>query len=436
MEERKLKKSYFLFNQSNGLKAVFWPVRGVETVLVSLWVISGSWYETKVKRGVFHFLEHVLAQGTKKYSSYLEVSKRLEELGVNPRNSVGGYFSKYNWIVPKETFSDSLAFLAEYVFNPLLREEAIERERKIILQEYFGYWDKPINRFNHTLSESFFGKGHQYTFDALGTKESIESITKDDLVGVHTKYYQLKNIIVGVVGDLEQRYVNQEINKNFEDQSKGKEVFLTDDAVSDFKRKTVFMEEPVNQVHFSLNFPTIGFKEETLKEKYSLEMLSYVLGRSRVSRLKLRIREKEPLSYSIGSFVRHFPQKGVFTVGFISSPVNLQRAIEIVKEEIGTIKRNGISEEEFEGCQKHFIYRVSLSFDTIYSIADNLMDSLGCKGRIFLPEEKKEAILNITRDDLLEIAKEVFDFDKATIGFMGNKGDLETIKNASIDKII
>ena len=94
MEERKLKKSYFLFNQSNGLKAVFWPVRGVETVLVSLWVISGSWYETKVKRGVFHFLEHVLAQGTKKYSSYLEVSKRLEELGVNPRNSVRRIFFK------------------------------------------------------------------------------------------------------------------------------------------------------------------------------------------------------------------------------------------------------------------------------------------------------------------------------------------------------
>ena len=106
--------NYSLFRLDNNFQAVFRPVRGIETILVSLWVRSGGWYETKVKRGVFHFLEHVLAQGTKKYSSYLELSKKLEELGINPKNSVGGYFSKYNWIIPKETFSNSLSLLAEY----------------------------------------------------------------------------------------------------------------------------------------------------------------------------------------------------------------------------------------------------------------------------------------------------------------------------------
>ncbi|PIY65295.1 hypothetical protein COY91_02670 [Candidatus Shapirobacteria bacterium CG_4_10_14_0_8_um_filter_39_15] len=423
-------------NQDNNFQTVFWPVKGVETVLVSLWVRSGGWYETKVKRGIFHFLEHVLAQGTKRYSSYLELSKKLEELGINPKNSVGGYFSIYNWIIPKETFSDSLALLAEYVFNPLLPKEAIERERKIILLEYFDYWDKPINHFNHSLGESFFGKGHPYTFDALGTKESIENITKDDLVEAHKQYYQLNNMILGVVGDLEEKFVNQEINKNFKNQRKGEKIVLTDDVVLDFTRKIVFSKKNADQVDFSLNFPTIGFKEEALKEKYSLAMLSYLLGRSRVSRLNLRIREKEPLSYSIGSSVKHFPQKGVFTVGFLSSIGNSRRAIEIIKEEIETIKRNGISEEEFRGCQKSFIYHVSLSFDTIYSIADNLMDNLGCKGRIFLPEEKKRAIAEVTKEDLSEMAKRVFDFDKATIGFMGNKENLEEIKSTGIDRII
>lgn len=435
--DRKNKSSlnYSLFRLADRSKVVFWPVKGIETVLVSLWVRSGGWYETKVKRGVFHFLEHVLAQGTNKYSSYLELAKKLEELGISPKNSVGGYFSKYNWIIPKETFSDSLNLLSEYVFHPLMSKKAIERERKIIIQEYLGFWDKPNNCFSYELSKSFFGKGHPYTFDALGTKESIESITQDDLIKAHRQYYQLSNVIIGVVGDLEEKRVKERIKESFGSQNKREETLLTDDEVSDFKRRIIFTEGNVDQVNFSVNFPTVGFKEETLKDKYSLAMLSYLLGRSRVSRLNLRIREKEPLSYSIGSSVRHFPQKGVFTVGFVSSIGNSQRAIEIIKEEIETIKRNGISEEEFEGCRKRFIYRVSLSFDTIYSIADNLMDNLGCKGRIFLPEEKKEAILSLTRDDLLRTAKLVFDFDKATFGFMGSPKNIKSLKKLNVEQI-
>lgn len=431
-----IKIPYSLFPLADNFQAVFWPVRGVETVLVSLWVRSGGWYETKVKRGVFHFLEHVLAQGTKKHSSYLELAKKLEEFGISPKNSVGGYFSRYNWIIPKETFSESLTLLAEYIFNPLLPEEAIERERKIILQEYFDHWDKPHSRFHHLLGESFFGKGHPYTFDALGTKDSIENISKDDLIKVHEEYYQLNNIFMGIVGDLEAEKVESEINRNFKNRKKSDEIILTGDSPRDSAKKIVFAEEKVNQISYSLNLPTVGYNKETLGQEYSLAALSYLLGRSRVSRLNLRLREKEPLSYSIGSSVKDYPQKGVFTVSFMSSPENCQRVIEIIKEEIETIKKEGISEEDFKACQKSLIYGVSLSFDTIYSIADNLMDNLGWKGKIFLPEEKKEAILNIAKDDILTAAGEVFDFNKATIGFMGNRDNLEKVKNTGIDKII
>ena len=115
---------------------------------------------------------------------------------------------------------------------------------------------------------------------------------------------------------------------------------------------------------------------------------------------------------------------------------NSRRIIEIIKEEIEALKKDGVSKEEFTNGQKHLIYKVSLGFDSLYSIADNLMDNLGCKGRIFLPEEKKAAILGITRNDLLEMANEIFDFDKATVGFMGSRDNLEKIRNAGIDKVV
>lgn len=437
MNYKKIKSNpYSLFQLADNFQAVFWPAGGVETVLVSLWVRSGGWYETKVKRGVFHFLEHVLAQGTKSYPSYFELASKQEELGISVKNTVRGYFSRYNWSVPKETFADSLSLLSEYVFAPLLPKEGIERERKIIAQEYFDVWDKPGNIFSRRIDENLFGNAHPYTLDALGTKKSIETITKEDLVGAHEQYYQLNNMILGVVGDLKKETVEAQIKKSFSGKSSGRKITLDNDEAPDFKRKVFFLEKNVDQLHFSLNFPTFGFTKETLKEKNSLLMLSYLLGRSRVSRLNLRLREKEPLSYSIGSSVKAYPQIGIFKVDFASSLENFQRVIEIIKEEIEAIKKGNISEKQFSGCQKQMIYKVSLSFDTIYAIADNVMDSLGCKGRIILPEEKKEAILKITKDDILTMAGEIFDFNKATIGFMGNKDDLERIKTSGVDKII
>jgi len=56
VKKRDSKKPYFLFNLPNGLKAVFWPLKGIEAVAVYRWVQAGSWHETEIKNGTFHFL--------------------------------------------------------------------------------------------------------------------------------------------------------------------------------------------------------------------------------------------------------------------------------------------------------------------------------------------------------------------------------------------
>lgn len=429
-------QKFSLFKFADNLQTVFWPIKGVETVLLSLKVKTGGWYETEIKKGTFHFLEHMLAQGTEKYPTYFELAKKLENLGISTNNSVGGYFSNYTWSLPKETFVDSLNLLTEYVFNPLFSDKAIERERKIILQEYLDYWDKPLNCFNHKLTESFFGEGHPYTFDALGTNKSIESINKNDLLYAHQQYYSLNNIILGIVGNLEEKQVKEGIETAFQNKTAGKEKSIDDKAILGFTKKIIFHKTNADQITFSINFPTKGFKIKTIKEKYTLSLLSYLLGRSRVSHLNLRLREKEPLSYHIGSNFKLFPQKGVFTISFISSMENLAQILKIIKEEIDKIKNGDISDDEFESCKKYKIYDVSLSLDSIYSIADNIMTDLGYLGKIYLPEEKKQIIIKINQNDLIKIANETFDFNKATIGFMGNKKNLETIKKEGIDKTI
>lgn len=437
MKRMSFKKPFFLFNLANGLKAVFWPVKGIETVVTELWIRAGGCYETKIKRGVFHFLEHVLAHGSQKYPSFGRLVDREEELGLVIKDSVSGLASRFNLTIPKETFSDSIQFLSEYIFNPIFSTGGIERERRIILQEYFRYWDDYTHRFHQKVAKGYWGEGHPYTFDALGEKETIESITKEDLKTAHQKYFVPGNMLLVIVGDLDPRLIEAELRKNFGQGTKGNLPTLMKHYPPSNKKNLIFHEEKIDQIVFDARFPLFEFDKNDWIKRYTGLMISRLLGGWRGSRLTRFLREKEPLAYSAGSsFYFRPPQGGMISVDFSSSLENAGRIVEVFREQIEKIKKEGFTDEELSVCQRYLEYRVALSNDTIYSIANNLMDDLFWLGKIYLPNDLRLKIKSVTKKDLKSACDDIFDFNKATIGFMGNKSNVKQIKEKKIDKVL
>ena len=433
MKEIKSKKPYFLFNRPNGLKAVFWPLKGIQAVAVYLWIKAGCWNEIEIKNGTFHFLEHVLAHGTKKYPSFTKLSLKEEDLGILASHSVGGASSKFSWRVPKETFSESLQLLSECVFSPLFPNEGIERERKIILQEYFDYWDYPENRFFFNLSEKYWGKNHPYTFDPRGKPETIKEITREDLISAHQRYNCPERMVLVIVGDLEPSLVEKKITKCFH-QARGKENSEITFRLPKFSKKFFFQKERINQVAFSGWFPIFQLKPDDWQKVYSVAMISYLLGSSLRSRLTQLLREKEPLAYSVGSSFISYPEGIMFKIGFSASLENTARIMEIIRKEIEKIKKEGFTQEEFKSAQKYWIYQISMSNDSVWTIAGNLVDDLFWRKKIYLPEDLQAVVKKISNEDLIRAAGEIFDFDKATIGFMSNSKNIKSLKNSILDR--
>jgi len=434
VKKRDSKKPYFLFNLPNGLKAVFWPLKGIEAVAVYLWVKAGSWHETEIKNGTFHFLEHILAHGTKNYPSFTQLSLKEEELGISASHKVGGASTKFSLRVPKETFSEALSLLSEFTFSPVFSKEGIERERKIILQEYLDHWDFPDNRFFFHLLESYWGKNHPYTLDPRGVPEAIKDITRKDLILAHQKYYSPGRMILVIVGDLGPNLVKKKITEYFH-QPKGKENLKATSKLPKFFKKIFFQEENINQVAFTSWLPLFRLRADDWKKRYTVAMISHLLGSSRRSRLAISLREREPLAYSAGSTFIIFPEGAVFRIGFSASLENTARIIEIIKEEIEKVKKEGFTQKEFLSAQKFCMYQISMSNDSVWSVAENLVDDLFWRKRIYLPDDLQTAVKKISNKDLTEAAREIFDFNKATIGIMSSPENIKSLKKLNLGQI-
>lgn len=434
MKKKDSKKPYFLYNLPNGLKAVFWPLKGIEAVAIYLWIKAGSWNETQIKNGTFHFLEHVLAHGTKNYPSFTQLSLKEEELGISASHKVGGASTKFSLRVPKETFSEALSLLSEFTFSPVFSKEGVERERKIILQEYLDHWDSPDNRFFFRLTESYWKKSHPYILDPRGTPETIKDITREDLVIAHQKYYCPEKMVLVIVGDLNPNLVREKITRYFH-QARGKENLEIASKLPKFSKKIFFQEEKINQVAFSCWFPFFQLKPDDWQKAYTLSMISYLLGSSRRSRLALLLREREPLSYSVGSTFISYPEGIAFRIGFSASLENTERIVEVIREEIEKIKNQGFTREEFLSAQKYRVYQISMSNDSVWAIAENLVDDLFWRKRIYLPDDLQAEVMKITNNDLTKVAREIFDFNKATIGIMSSKENIKSLKKLNIEQI-
>ncbi|MBU2577271.1 insulinase family protein [Patescibacteria group bacterium] len=434
MKKKNSRKPFFLFNLPNGLKAVFWPLKGIEAVAIYLWIKAGSWHENEIKNGTFHFLEHVLAHGTKNYPSFTKLSLKEEDLGVSASHRVGGANSKFSWRVPKGTFIEALQLLSECVFSPVFPNDGIEGERKIILQEYLDHWDSPDNRFFFHLLESYWGRNHPYTLDPRGVKDVIKDITREDLVFAHQKYYCPEKMILVVVGDLSVNLVEEKVKAYFH-QPKGEENSEVTFNLPKFSRKIFFQEEKIKQVAFTGWFPLFKLRADDWQKRYIVAMISHLLGSSRRSRLAISLREREPLAYSAGSTFITFPEGAVFRIGFSSSLENTTRIIEIIKEEIEKIKKEGFTPEEFLSSQKYCMYQISMSNDSVWAIAENLVDDLFWRKKIYLPDDLQTEVRKITNNDLTKAVREIFNFDKATIGFMCSPENIKSLRKFGIEKM-
>ena len=392
---------------SNGLDVVLAERHDVPMVNLSFQIKSGHATDPKEQPGLASFTMSMLTEGTSSYDA-LELSDRLEELGTDLYTNTGLDVSSVNISSLKSNFVDSLKIMHEVITDPTFDQTEIERKKVRWLAAIDQSLSTPNGIVSNLIPEILYGDNHPYAkpFSGNGTRESIQWMSREDLINYKQRFIAPSNASLIVVGDttldelvpmLESQFGKLAENKmlkgvqldyEVENQSETRRVYLVD------KPGAVQSLIVAGQL-----MPAIGSSDEI-----DIGLMNRVIGGSFTSRLNMNLREDKSWSYGVRARLSQY--KGPRPM-LVYAPVQTDKTIpsiqEIIREYEEYLSSNPAKDEELEAIVKDLSLGLIGDYETFGALMsglsgivsqgrdDNYIDTLPTKYRSMTIEDINSA---------------------------------------------
>ncbi|MBN1476515.1 insulinase family protein [Candidatus Sumerlaeota bacterium] len=282
-----------------------WPV-----VTADVWVATGSADESPDQAGISHFLEHMMFKGTE-HRGPGELDRIVEGVGGHWNAGTSKDFTHYYLTLPSEHRSLALDALSDAVLRSVIDPEQVERERQVIVEEWRRAEDNPAHLLHMRLYETAHAGG-SYRWPVIGSRETIESITRDQIAAYHRGRYRPETMALILAGPVGDNGILGEIGELFTWRESGGEGDSHMEApVWSPGGMRVVMRE-VSEVYLAVSWPAPEAAD--LRAMLALDVGQYVLGVGRASRLYQRLHEEERLVTTIHCSYPAHRRGGMFTV--------------------------------------------------------------------------------------------------------------------------
>lgn len=183
----------------NGLTVIAECNPDAHTAAVGFFVKTGTRDEAPAVMGVSHFLEHMMFKGTQ-HRTGDEVNRQFDEIGADYNAYTNHETTVYHAQVLPEYLPRAVELLGD-MLRPALRREDFNTEKKVILEEIGMYDDRPQWRLHDALLERYF-RGSPLGYRVLGTTESIEALSVEQMREYLQRRYGPDNMTVAAAGRL------------------------------------------------------------------------------------------------------------------------------------------------------------------------------------------------------------------------------------------
>jgi len=216
-------KNLYRYKLENGLSLYVAENHNAPLAYIEIAVKAGAIAQTPKTAGLFHFYEHIMFKGNKKFPNAESMQTAIKELGCTSWNgSTGAEYVNYYFTIPSDRLEDGLDFWNQAIRNPLMDKREFEAEKKVVLAEIESTFNdvntySNLDRFACLFSES------PWRTDAGGDPEVLEKATISQLKKIQKTYYIPNNAALFVGGDVDPDQVFQLVNSIFGSWKKGKD---------------------------------------------------------------------------------------------------------------------------------------------------------------------------------------------------------------------
>lgn len=327
----------------NGLTVLVRPSHAVPKVSIQLWYNVGSKDEKTGEKGIAHLIEHMIFKGTKKLSES-DINMITQKLsGVC--NAFTSYdYTGYLFDFPGHHWQEALPIMADCMRNCTFKQELLNSEMKAVIQELKMYRDNySSSLIEHMISTIF--NDHPYHYPIIGFKQDLWNLQSSDLISFYNNYYYPNNATLIIVGDVGADDAFQLAQKEFGPISPNKNIKKeTYKHSKDLVTTTTTLYREIKTPQTALAYVVPGAYAQ---QDYFIDLLSWILGSGKNSRLQKKLVEELQLVTELESFVYELFDYGVFFIYFQpKDQKDSEKIISIIHHEIEDIIAHGLKKDE------------------------------------------------------------------------------------------
>ena len=405
---------YSTFKLDNGHSVVIQEEHDNPIVIIDTWIKTGSINETDENNGVAHFLEHLFFKGTSKHPAK-EFDQILESKGAITNAATSKDYTHYYILIPSQYFELALDLHSDMLLNPLIPRKELEKERKVVIEEISKNNDKPITVLYKNMVQGFY-KLHPYKRDVIGTKQVIETISREQILDFYNTWYTPQNMTTVVIGDVDTQKALDLIKTKFNKPANITEKKSTLKYKLDKKPSSQI--ESKEEMNVETGYILIGFKgchPMSNKDSYALDVLATILGEGKSSRLYKNIKEQKQLVHSISASHSSMRDDSIFYVSANYVTEDIERLKNAIFSEIEKLQKNEITNDEIQKAKNIIERDTFYSRESVSNIASAIGYTVTLTNDTSYYKNYLDNINKVTAEDLRRVSKEYLDIDSAVI---------------------
>jgi len=401
----------------NGIRVLTEAVPQFTSATLGLWVENGSAYEPPELNGISHFLEHIFFKGTERRTAK-DIAESIDAVGGILNAFTGKEYTCYYAKVLREDLPLALDVLSDLFLNSTFAEEEIERERGVILSEISESEDTPDDHI-HVVFDRAFWPGHPLSLPITGTAQTVSAMRREHFVQFMRERYRPDRVIICAAGAVDHDWLVDQIGQAFAGlEGTTPRVNL---AQAEAKPSLSLIERELEQVQMVLGVPGLSNVDD---RRYAAYVMNTALGGGMSSRLFQEVREKRGKAYTISSFLASFHHTGYLAVNAGLGAESVVEVIEVVRDELQKLARSGLEAGELARAKSQIKGTILLSLESSESRMSRIAKNEMYFGRNIEPAAVAEAITNVSHDDVVGVARELFS-DRMGVALLGDVADVK-----------
>ena len=388
---------YELTTLPNGLRIITERMPTLRSATVGCWVDTGSRDEDPAEAGASHFLEHLLFKGSEEWSAR-RISETFDGLGARHNAFTSKEYTCFWTRTRDEDLPTGVEILGEMLQFPSFRQEEIDSERNVVLEEINMNEDDPTDVAHEQFIEALWGS-HPLAAPILGTRESIVGMSRDTIHEYWGRRYSPHTTVIAIAGNLPENIIDLVSDRFGSWSGDGG----SRDPVEPMVEATVGLRtKDTEQAHLIFGSPSLVRADD---RRFALTIADHVLGGGMSSRLFREIRETRGLAYAVHSFWMPFLDAGASAVYVGTTPSQAEEVLEIVRAQLDELIADGISNDELERAKGHIKGSLALGLEDSSSRMNRLGRNELTGIEHLSVDETVERISRVTNDDIKEVAK-------------------------------